>query len=161
MCLMNKGGRKGERREETCLLIAESGAPWTECAAWQSTRTRDIETVVQLPNEPPSTFQSRLQEKLRLLGTVSTAVFVATSSANKLTARSSLVCAVLVALPCVKRVVLCPGSDPQAPSVHELAGLSLTMRELLGSSGAVTFSLEGPRGEPLRGLAHLAARAAA
>ena len=46
------------------------------------------------------------------------------------------------------------------PYLH-LAGLSLTMRELLGRSGAVTFSLEGLRGEPLRGLAHLAARAAA
>ncbi len=159
--MKRKRGGRVERREETCLLVAESGAPWTECAAWLSTQTRDVETVVQLPNEPPSTFQSRLQEKLRLLGAVSTAVFVAGSTANKLTVRSSLMRAVLGALPGVRRVVLCPGSDPQAPAVHELAGLSLTMRELLGSSGAVTFSLEGPRGEPLRGLAHLAARAAA
>ncbi|WP_437812536.1 hypothetical protein [Sorangium sp. So ce1078] len=117
--------------------------------------------MIQLPNERASIFQSRLQEKLRLLGPVSTAVFVAASSASKLTVRSSLVRAVLGALPCVKRFVLCPGSDPQAPAAHELAGLSLTMRELLGGSAAVTFSLEGPRGEPLRGLGHLATRAAA
>ncbi|AUX38105.1 MULTISPECIES: hypothetical protein [Sorangium] len=158
---MKKRGREGERREETCLLIAEPGAPWTECAAWLSTRTRDLHTVIQLPSEHASTFQSRLQEKLRLLGEVSTAVFVAASSANKLMVRSSLVRAVLGALPGVRRVVLCPGSDPQAPAARELAGLSLTMRELIGRSGAVTFSLEGPRGEPLRGLAHLSARAAA
>ncbi|MGK3968553.1 hypothetical protein WMF38_30770 [Sorangium sp. So ce118] len=58
-------------------------------------------------------------------------------------------------LPGVERVVLCPVSAPQAPAAHELAGLSLTLRELLG--GGAVVSLEGPRGEPLRRLAHLAA----
>ncbi|XYH97636.1 hypothetical protein ACMHYB_59430 [Sorangium sp. So ce1128] len=75
---MKKRGRMGGEQVEKCLLIAESGAPWTECAA------------------------------------------------------------------------------PRAPGAHELAGLSLTLRELLGG-GAVTVSLEAPRGEPLR---HLAAGAA-
>lgn len=157
---MKNRGRKGERRDETCLLIAESGASWTESAAWLSTQARDVQRVVQLPDEHASTFQSRVQEQLRQLGDVSTAVFVATSSATKLTLRSSLLRAVLGALPSVKRVVLCPGSDPQAPAALELAGLSLTLRELRGS-GAVTFSLEGPRGEPLPGLARLAIDAAA
>ncbi|XXT19332.1 hypothetical protein WME94_54825 [Sorangium sp. So ce429] len=141
---------------ETCLLIAESGAPWTECAAQWRAQARELQTVVQLPHEQASTFQSRLREQLRRLGGVSTAVFVAASSADKLSQRSSLLRAVLGALPGVKRVVLCPGSDPQAPAAHELAGLSLTLRELLGG-GAVTVSLEGPRGEPLRRLARLAA----
>ncbi|WP_437733871.1 hypothetical protein [Sorangium sp. So ce1335] len=150
----------GERRDETCVVIAESGASWTECAEWLTAQVRDVQTVVQLPDEHASMFQSRLQEQLRRLGDVSTAVFVATSSATKLAPRSSLLRAVLGALPGVKRVVLCPGSDPQAPAALELAGLSLTLRELRGTS-AITFSLEGPRGEPLRGLARLAIDAAA
>ncbi|WP_438017093.1 hypothetical protein WMF18_40950 [Sorangium sp. So ce315] len=142
------------------MLIAESGASWAECAAWLSTQARDVRVVIQRPDEHTSTFQSRLQEQLRRAGDVGTAVFVASPSATKLAPRSSLLRAVLGALPGVRRVVLCPGSDPQAPAARELAGLSLTLRELRGSGG-ITFSLEGPRGEPLRGLARLAIDAAA
>ncbi|MGK3988584.1 hypothetical protein WME99_36410 [Sorangium sp. So ce136] len=81
---MKKGGRMGEQGEK-CLLIAESGAPWTECAARWRAQAPELQTAVQLPHEQAST-------------------------------------------------------------------LSLTLRELLGG-GAVTVSLEGPRGEPLRRLA--------
>lgn len=152
---MKKRARKSEAREGQCLLVAESGAPWVECASWLSTQARDVETVIQLPNELPPAFQSRLQEKLPLLTGVDTVVFVASSGSGKLHLRSSLLRAVVGSLPGVTRIVLCPGADPKAPSAHELAGLSLTMRELGG--GAITCSLQGPRGEPLRGLAHLAA----
>ncbi|MGK4008840.1 hypothetical protein WMF31_39915 [Sorangium sp. So ce1036] len=153
---MKKRGKKGGRRGEACLLIAESGAPWVECAAWLRTRTPELETVVQLPDEPPSTFFSRLLDRLRRANRVSTAVFVAAAASTRLTLRSSLLRALLGALPGVKRVILCPGSDPRAPAARELAGLSLTVRELLGGD-SVTISLAGPRGEPLRGLAHLSA----
>ncbi|KYF54064.1 hypothetical protein BE08_45790 [Sorangium cellulosum] len=157
---MKTRGRKSELRDEICVLIAESGASWAECAAWLSTQARDVRVVIQRPDEHTSTFQSRLQEQLRRSGDVGTAVFVAASSAKKLAPRSTLLRAVLGALPGVRRVVLCPGSDPEAPAARELAGLSLTLRELRGSGG-ITFSLEGPRGEPLRGLARLAIDAAA
>ncbi|WP_437927136.1 hypothetical protein WMF37_50295 [Sorangium sp. So ce291] len=86
---MKKRGRLSGEQGETCLLIAESGAPWTECAARWRAQARELETVVRLPHEQAST-------------------------------------------------------------------LSLILHELLGG-GAVTASLEGPRGEPLRRLAHLAA----
>ncbi|WP_159398033.1 hypothetical protein [Sorangium cellulosum] len=62
--------------------------------------------LIQQPGEPSSSFQSRVREKLRLLGHVSTAVLVAASSSH---------------------------------------------------DGSVTFSPEGPRGEPLRGYTRLAA----
>lgn len=147
--------RKSEAREGQCLLVAESGAPWAECASWLSTRARDVATVIQLPNELPPAFQTRLQEKLRLLEDVHTVVFVASSASGKLHLRSSLLRGLVGSLPGVARIVLCPGSDPDAPAAHELAGLSLTMRELGG--GSITCSLQGPHGEPLRGLAYLAA----
>ncbi|WP_438006757.1 hypothetical protein WME89_50780 [Sorangium sp. So ce321] len=86
---MKKGGRLSGEQGETCLLIAESGAPWPECAVRRRAQARELETVVRLPHEQAST-------------------------------------------------------------------LSLTRRELLGG-GVVTVSLEGPRGGPLRPLAHLAA----
>ena len=82
---MTKRGRLSGEQGETCLLIAESGAPWTECAARGRAPARELQTVA-----------------------------------------------------------------------HELAGLSPTLRELLGG-GAVTVSLEGPRGEPLRRRGHLTA----
>ncbi|WP_437622271.1 hypothetical protein [Sorangium sp. So ce1151] len=89
---MKMGGRMGGEQGEACLLIAESGAPWTECAARWRAQSRELQAAVQLPHEQASTF-----------------------------------------------------------AAHELAGLSLPLRELLGG-GAVTVS-----GEPLRRLAHLAA----
>ncbi|WP_437675616.1 hypothetical protein [Sorangium sp. So ce131] len=64
--------------------------------------------LIQRPGEPSSSFQSRLRDKLGLLGRVSAAILIAAASSRELVLRSSL------------------------------------LRVLLG-------------GEPLRGVAHLAA----
>ncbi|WP_437655948.1 hypothetical protein [Sorangium sp. So ce1182] len=61
---MKMRGRMGGEQGETCLLIAESGAPWTECAARWRAQSRELEATVRLPHEQASTLSLPLRELL-------------------------------------------------------------------------------------------------